>query len=180
MGQGLKRLSIRLTRNCKTLSFLICLKNMTFWEMAPFSLSGGGKFFRWKWQLSPSSGLKRRRKVRNMVTDYTVFYIHGSVLRKSNLVTVQQDANYSVLHFCRQLYMFRVLTPIIRSWYSCNYSYWYRLTAINIYNYNYILVLVVAYFIHCIQSIPEAVITVVPAPDNGCQLPKHIELLTEM
>ena len=28
--------------------------------------------------------------------------------------------------FYRQLYMFRVLTPIIRSWYSCNYSlYWY-------------------------------------------------------
>ena len=24
--------------------------------------------------------------------------------------------------------MFRVLTPIIRSWYSCNYSFWYWLT----------------------------------------------------
>jgi len=31
---------------------------------------------------------------------------------------------FSLLHFCRQLYMFRVLTPIIRSWYSCNYSFW--------------------------------------------------------
>ena len=27
--------------------------------------------------------------------------------------------------YCRQLYMFRVLTPIIRRWYSCNYSFWY-------------------------------------------------------
>ena len=41
------------------------------------------------------------------------------------LITVQQDATvFSLLHFCRQLYMFRLLTPIIRSWYSCNYSFW--------------------------------------------------------
>jgi len=30
-----------------------------------------------------------------------------------------------------------------------------------------------------IQSIPEAVITAVPAPD-GCQHPKHVEMPTEM
>ena len=35
---------------------------------------------------------------------------------------------FSLLHFCRQLYMFRVLTPIIRSSYSCDYSFWYWLT----------------------------------------------------
>jgi len=35
---------------------------------------------------------------------------------------------FSLLHFCRQLYIFWVLTPIIRSWYSCNYSFWYWLT----------------------------------------------------
>ena len=35
---------------------------------------------------------------------------------------------FSLLHFCRQLYMFRVLTPIIRSSYNCNYSFWYWLT----------------------------------------------------
>jgi len=34
---------------------------------------------------------------------------------------------FSLLHFCRQLYMFRVLTPIIRSSYNCNYSFWYWL-----------------------------------------------------
>jgi len=46
---------------------------------------------------------------------------------------------------------------------------------------NYLVsVLVAAYFTHCSQSIPEAVITVVPAPDDGCQQPKHVELPTEM
>ena len=35
---------------------------------------------------------------------------------------------FSLLHFCRQLYMFQVLTPIIRSSYNCNYSFWYWLT----------------------------------------------------
>jgi hypothetical protein len=37
---------------------------------------------------------------------------------------------FSLLHYCRQLYMFQVSTPIIRSWYSCNYSFWYWLTAL--------------------------------------------------
>ena len=58
--------------------------------------------------------------------DVTFFYIHGSVHRESNLKTVQQDRTYTIsLHFCRQLYMFRLLTHIISSWYSCNYSFWY-------------------------------------------------------
>ena len=35
---------------------------------------------------------------------------------------------FSLSHFCRQLYMFRVLTPIIRSSYNCTYSFWYWLT----------------------------------------------------
>jgi len=37
---------------------------------------------------------------------------------------------FSLLYFCRQLYMFmfRMLTPIIRSSYNCNYSFWYWLT----------------------------------------------------
>ena len=34
----------------------------------------------------------------------------------------------SLLYLCRQLYMFRVLTPIIRSSYNRNYSFWYWLT----------------------------------------------------
>ena len=57
------------------------------------------------------------------------FYTHASVHRESNLITVQQDATvFSLLYFCRLLYMFRVLTPIIRSSYSCNYSFWYWIT----------------------------------------------------
>jgi len=39
---------------------------------------------------------------------------------------VQQDATvFSLLHICGQPYMFRVLTPIIRSSYNCNYSFWH-------------------------------------------------------
>jgi len=34
--------------------------------------------------------------------------------------------------------MFRVLTPIIRSWYNCNYSLWHWATAIVVYIYIYI------------------------------------------
>jgi len=57
------------------------------------------------------------------------FYIHGSVHRELNLITVQQDATvFSLLHFCRQLYTFRLLTPIIRSSSNCKYSFWYWLT----------------------------------------------------
>jgi len=32
---------------------------------------------------------------------------------------------FSLLHFCIQLYMFRLLTHITSSWYSCNYSFWH-------------------------------------------------------
>jgi hypothetical protein len=43
-----------------------------------------------------------------------------------------------------------------------------------------VLVLIAVYFTHCSQSIPEAVITAVPAPDDGCQHPEYAELPTEM
>ena len=47
--------------------------------------------------------------------------------RESVSITVQQDATmYSLLYFCKLLYMFRVVTPpIIRSTYNCNYSIWH-------------------------------------------------------
>ena len=54
--------------------------------------------------------------------------------RESNLIIAQEDATlFSLLHFCRQLYMFRVLTPIISSSYICNYSFWHWSTAIVVY-----------------------------------------------
>jgi len=57
------------------------------------------------------------------------FYIHGSMHRELSLITVQQDATvFTLLYFCGQLYLFRTLTPNVRSWYSCNYSFWYWLT----------------------------------------------------
>ena len=50
------------------------------------------------------------------------FYVHGSVHRESMSIIVQQDMTiYSLLYFCKLLYMFRVVTPpIIRSTYNCN------------------------------------------------------------
>jgi len=45
---------------------------------------------------------------------------------------------------------------------------------------NYTLLLITAYFTHCSYSIPEAVFTVVRAPDDECQHPKHVELPTVM
>jgi hypothetical protein len=51
---------------------------------------------------------------------------HACFIFTSIGITVQQDATvFSILHTCRQLYMFRVLTPIIRSSYNCNYRFWH-------------------------------------------------------
>jgi hypothetical protein len=54
------------------------------------------------------------------------FYVHWSAHRESMSIIVQQDVTmYSLLHFCKLLYMFWVATPpIIRSTYNCNYSIW--------------------------------------------------------
>ena len=56
---------------------------------------------------------------------------HGtnSLLLISLGVSAQNDATvFSLLYFCRQLYMFRALTPIIWISYNCNYSFWHWLT----------------------------------------------------
>jgi len=49
------------------------------------------------------------------------------VHRASMSIIAQQDATmYSLLYFCKLLYMFRMVTsPIIRSTYNCNYSIWH-------------------------------------------------------
>ena len=54
-------------------------------------------------------------------------YVYGSVHRESMSIMVQQDATmYSLLYFCKLIYMFRVvIPPIIRSIYKCNYSIWH-------------------------------------------------------
>ena len=75
-----------------------------------------------------------------------------------NLIIVQQDATaFILLYFCRQLYMFRVLTSIISSNSTAR-----------------------ADGSRPSWPVPEAVITVVRAPDDGCQHPKHVELPTEI
>jgi len=92
------------------------------------------------------------------------------------LIIVQQDATiYSLLYFCKLLYMFRVVTPpIIRSTYNCNHSTWHGQT--------------VSATIRCGGevgtssnlsttadssrdglTVPGAVFTVISAPDDGCR-----------
>ena len=45
------------------------------------------------------------------------FYVHGSEDRESMSIIVQQDETiYSLLYFCKLLYMFRLITsPIVRN-----------------------------------------------------------------
>jgi hypothetical protein len=59
--------------------------------------------------------------------DGCVFNVHGFVRRESMSIIVQQEATmYSLLYFCKLLYMFRVVTPpFTRSIYTCNYSIWH-------------------------------------------------------
>jgi len=61
----------------------------------------------------------------SLSTEYiTRIQIHYNCWR--HLITVPTRFYlFGLLHFCRHLYMFRLLTPIIKSWYSCNYSFWY-------------------------------------------------------
>jgi len=51
----------------------------------------------------------------------------GSVHHESMSIIVHQDATmYSLLYFCKLLYMFRVITsPFIRRTYNINYSIWH-------------------------------------------------------
>jgi len=51
--------------------------------------------------------------------------VHASWIEFNNCPT--SCDLFCLLHFCRQLYMFRVLTPIIRSSYNCSHSFWYWL-----------------------------------------------------
>ena len=71
-----------------------------------------------------ASILSMKRCIEN---PFRQFNVHGFVHRESMLVIVQQDATmYSLLYFCKLLYMFRVVTPpIIRSTYNRNYSIWH-------------------------------------------------------
>jgi len=98
-------------------------------------------------------------------------------------IIVQQDATvFSLLYFCRQLYMFRVLTPIIRSSYSCSYSFWHRSTGSGYHPLSFLSwnSTMRADGTRPGWPVPEAVITAVPALDDGCLHPKHVELPTEM
>ena len=81
-------------------------------------------------------------EIRNWRKMQMIFYIHGSVHRESNLITVQQDTIYSVYYISVGSSNSTTRADSSKSGYS----------------------------------IPEAVITVLRAPDDGCQHPKYVEL----
>jgi hypothetical protein len=82
-----------------------------------------------------------------------------SVIDKQN-VTI-----YSLLYFCKTLYMFRVVTPpIIRKTYNCNYRMWHWSNSLCYLPLSWVSVITVIYFL-----------------DNGWSYhPKHVEQFTEI
>jgi len=58
------------------------------------------------------------------------FYTRESMNRELNVITVQQDVTYSVCYISAgsSTCFGWCWHPTIRSWYSCNYSFWYWLT----------------------------------------------------
>jgi len=66
-------------------------------------------------------------ETQQLIRLYSFFNVHGSVHLESMSIIVQQDVTmYSLLYFCKLLYMFPVVPPpIIRSTYNCNYNIWY-------------------------------------------------------
>ena len=77
-------------------------------------------------KLVSQSSTERKQFVVTVHIAFLYAWVRASWIEFNNCPT--RCNLFSSLHFCRQLYMFRVLTPIIRSWYSCNYSFWYWLT----------------------------------------------------
>ena len=132
-------------------------------------------------------------------------------------IIVQQDAAiYSLLYFCKLLYMFRVVTPpIIRSTYNCNHSIWLwsnfgkcsvwsqlkmsgmdRTVCATVpsvlpsaiaegstdgtVHTSHLQLTSHAAFSE-VWPVPDAVITVICAPDDGWSYhPKHVEQFTEI
>jgi len=105
-------------------------------------------------------------------------------------ITVQQHATiYSLLYFCKLIYMFWVVTPpIIRSTYNCNYSIWHRSNfgKCSVWSqlkmrgmYPSLLPSHTAF--SEVWPVPDAVITVICAPDYWWSYhPKHVEQFTEI
>jgi len=86
------------------------------------------------WSVCPTVEIvsQKSRSSDRLLSKNQEFYIHGSVHREPIFNNCPTRCELIILlHYCRQLYVFRLLTPIIRSWYSCNYSFWCWLTAVS-------------------------------------------------
>jgi hypothetical protein len=100
------------------------------------------------------------------------FNVHGSVHRTnySDIRISNKMQRYTVYFILKLLYMFRVvLPPIVRSGNNCIYSIWYL-------SHRYCYLPLQRQVVVTVWQIPDAVDTVVCAPDNGWLYhPKHVE-----
>jgi hypothetical protein len=105
------------------------------------------------------------------IKNHTSWRTYSNANYFSLSIIVQQDATiYTLLYFCKLLYMFLVLTlPIIWSTYNCNYSIWVLTSPRQ------------RKVTETVWPVPDAVITVTCAPDDGwSNHPKHVEQFTEI
>ena len=93
------------------------VRKVPYWAALPFVM------------LCLNMGCPNKRARFNFVTNFVIYFFfhNNNALLKFNNCPTRCDL-FNLLYFCKQIYMFRVLTPIIRSWYNCNYSFWYWLT----------------------------------------------------
>jgi hypothetical protein len=116
---------IVIAKHCELMS--ICL--VYYWKREVYPLEKERRFSipTGEAELTPICSRSAKRSNALFFKVVVASYVHGSVHRESMSIIVQQDANiYSLLYFCKLLYMFRVVTPpIIRSTYNCDYSIWH-------------------------------------------------------
>jgi hypothetical protein len=99
--------------------------------------------------------------MRRIICILFFFYVHGSVHRESMWITVQQDATiYSLLYFCKLVYMFRVVT------HNCNYSIWHWPNSLCYLPLSFQLELK-RKLAETVWPVSNAVITDIGAPDDG-------------
>jgi len=106
---------------------------------------------------------KSLMRLRVVVLNITVKSSVGNFMRLEFNNCPRRCDLLSLLHFCRQLYMFRVLIPTIRSSYSCNYSFWYWLTAMN-----------KDAAASTILNVRMCAIWVTPETDDRCSVPEFV------
>ena len=111
------------THVCSSVCLLLTLNYSSVCDLPPYYVEKSGG------RIVEFGTMSHNMVPCDMAVCHTTWCLVIWFLRKfhlSNWIIVEQDVTvFSLLHICRQLYIFRVLTPIIRSWYNCNHSFWH-------------------------------------------------------